>query len=173
MAQKQFEFLSNTDETVPFLKQILEYVKHTLPVNANAQILLFKAKVILTELLTNALKHSGSKSALIDIKVTKKTLTITKTDYGTPLLLIAQTNSINKKVPVTNDVLHILYAKSIAENQVKFSFKENKLDEVLVIDNVAEHFGFLIITKAADRFIYKHEHSSQANIFSVLVKVEV
>ena len=170
MSQKQFEFLNSKDTTTSVLKQILDYIKTVLPVNAEADTILFKTKVIITELLTNALKHSGSNRTLIDIKVTKKILTITKTDQGNPLSLIDKTNLNRNRVAITSDALHTLYARSTAQNQVQFLFEENDLDDVTATDNIIEHFGLLIIAKAADIFVYTYDRRAKSNTFVVTME---
>jgi anti-sigma regulatory factor (Ser/Thr protein kinase) len=170
MAQKQFEFLNSNATTISVLRQILDYIKTVLPANTEADTLLFKTKVIITELLTNALKHSGSNSTLIDIKVTKKILTITKTDQGNPLSLIDKTNLTRDRITVTSDALHTLHARSTAKDQVQFLFEENNLDNITVIDNIVEHFGLLIITKAADIFVYTYDHHARSNTFIVTLE---
>ncbi len=170
MAGKKFEFL-NSDETItPVLKQILEYIKGALPAKVNAEDTLFKAKIIITELLTNALKHSHSKSTTIDVKITNKILTITKTNYSDPLALIAKTNTARDKIAITKDMLHTLYAKPTANDQVQFLYEENDIDDTSSINDIIEHFGLLIITKAADIFVYTYDHRVQSNTFVVTIE---
>ncbi|WP_183572752.1 hypothetical protein HDF18_05485 [Mucilaginibacter sp. X5P1] len=170
MAGKRFDFL-NSDETItPVLKQILEYIKSALPAIVNTDDTLFKVKIIITELLTNALKHSHSKSTIIDVKITNKILTITKTNYSDPLVLIAKTNVTRDRVAITKDMLHTLYAKSTAKDQVQFLCEENNIDETSSINDIIEHFGLLIITKAADIFVYTYDHHLGSNTFVVTIE---
>ena len=170
MAGKKFELL-NSDETItPVLKQILEYIKGALPAKVNAENTLFKAKIIITELLTNALKHSDSKTTIIDVKITNKILTITKINYSAPLTLIAKTNATAYKVAITTDMLHTLYCKSTAKDQVKFLCEETSIDDTSSINGIVEHFGLLIITKAADIFVYTYDHRVQSNTFVATIE---
>ncbi len=170
MAGKRFDFLNNDETITPVLKQILEYIKSALPAIVNTDDTLFKVKIIITELLTNALKHSNSKSAIIDVKITNKILTITKTNYSDPLVLIAKTNVTRDRVAITKDMLHTLYAKSTAKDQVQFLCEENNIDETSSINDIIEHFGLLIITKAADIFVYTYDHHLGSNTFVVTIE---
>lgn len=170
MAGKKFEFLSSDETITPVLKQVLEYVKNALPAKVNADNTLFKAKIITTELLTNAVKHSGSKSTVIDVKITNKILTITKTNYSDPLALIAKTNVTRDKAAITKDILHTLYAKFTAIDQVQFLYEENDIDDTSSINDIIEHFGLLIITKAADIFVYTYDHRAGSNTFVATIE---
>jgi len=170
MAGKRFDFLNNDETITPALKQILEYIKSALPAKVNADNTLFKAKIIITELLTNALKHSHSKSTIIDVKITNKILTITKTNYSDPLVLIAKTNVTRDRVAITKDMLHTLYAKFTAKDQLQFLYEENDIDDTSSINDIIEHFGLLIITKAADIFVYTYDHHAGSNSFVVTIE---
>ncbi|SDS88684.1 hypothetical protein SAMN05216490_2019 [Mucilaginibacter mallensis] len=170
MAGKRFDFLNNDETITPVLKQILEYIKSALPAKVNADNTLFKAKIIITELLTNALKHSHSKNTIIDVKITNKILTITKTNYSDPLALIAKTNASRHTVAITKDMLHTLYAKFTAKDQLQFIYEENNIDDTSSINDIIEHFGLLIITKAADIFVYTYDHHLRSNTFVVTIE---
>ena len=169
MAARQFEFSNRIDSVTTVLKQILEFINDTSPTEIEVNTLLFKAKIITIELLPNSLKHSGSKSTLINISLDDKKLTITKLDNGNPLKLIADINSTADKVPVTNDILHTLYARAKTKDQIHFTYEENKIGDLLVINDIVEHFGLLIITKAADEFIYAYNHQAKENAFIVTI----
>src|ERR1700761_4449703 len=105
---RQFEFITGTDNLTSSLKQMLEFINDNLVANVPAINLLFKSKIILTELLTNALKHSFSRYTLIDVTVQDHSIVITKTDHGMPLSLITYANSSEERIPITHDILHTL-----------------------------------------------------------------
>jgi len=168
MANRQFVFLNNSDTLIAALKQMLEFVETNLPASTRAGKTIFNAKVVLTELLTNSIKHSGSSDTLITIEARNSSLLITKTDTGNPLSLIDNDLSSTKK-PITNDILHTLYAVSERNDHLHFVCEENKMEDILAIDDIVEHFGLLIITKAADNFTYSYDHSTKSNIFKVIL----
>jgi len=168
MVKQQFEFLNSVDHLTAAIKQTLHFIATSLPDNPAAKQTIFKAKVIITELLTNSLKHSGTANTLIDITVNEGELEIVKTDFGAPLNL----NNANNKAPVTNDVLHTLYAVQKSQNKIQFICEENNLGKVIAIDGIIEHFGLLIITRAADNFTYIYEPETKANKFKATLKID-
>lgn len=170
MAKQQFEFINRSEHLIAVLKQMLHFINYSLPANAAAEDTIFKAKIIITELLTNSLKHSGTGSTLFDIEINDGALIIIKTDYGAPLSL---NSPAKQKVPVTNDILHTLYAVVDDENGIQFICEENNMDDILAIDNIVEHFGLLIITKATHQFVYNYDEQTKANIFKALLKTEI
>lgn len=164
---RQFEFITGNDNLTFSLKQMLQYINDNLVANVPAINLLFKSKIILTELLTNALKHSFSRYTLVEIAVESDNITIIKTDQGMPLSLIAYANSSEDKIPITNDILHTLYAIPDGKDTVRFGCEESTLDDLESIDRIVEHFGLIIITKAADKFLYHYCEQTKANKFTV------
>lgn len=163
---RQFEFITGNDKLTDALKQMLEFINDNLVANVPAINLLFKSKIILTELLTNALKHSLSRSTLVDITVESDNIIITKTDHGMPLPLIAYANSSVNKIPITNDILHTLYAIPEGKNTVRFGCEESTLEDLESIERIVEHFGLIIITKATDKFVYHYSEKTKANKFT-------
>lgn len=164
---RQFEFSTGNDSLTSALQQMLEHINNNLVANVPAINLLFKSKVILTELLTNALKHSFSRHTLVEIAVESDNITITKTDHGIPLPLISYANTSENRIPITNDILHTLYAIPEGKNAVRFGCEESTLDDLESIDRIVEHFGLIIITKAADKFVYHYCEQTKANKFTV------
>jgi anti-sigma regulatory factor (Ser/Thr protein kinase) len=169
MTKQQFEFLNSVDHLTAAIKQMLDFIDNSLRDHPAAKRTIFKAKVIITELLTNSLKHSGTGSTLIDVAINKNKLEIIKTDFGAPLVL----THAKRKLPITNDVLHTLYAIQKAQNKIQFICEENNLDDVMAIDDIVENFGLMIITKAADNFIYIYEPGTKANKFKATLKIDI
>lgn len=163
---RQFEFLNVNNNLTLALKEMLEFINDNLVENVPAISLLFKAKIILTELLTNAVKHSFSRNTLIDICVDDNCIVLKKTDYGMPLSLIAYTNTDETKIPVTNDILHTLYAIPEEKDTIRFACEEATINDLEEIDRIVEHFGLIIITKASDKFVYHYCEATNANVFT-------
>lgn len=167
---KQFEFLKSNCNLTSDTNQILGFITENLPSDVTEVELLFKAKIILTELLTNSLKHAGVNSTIINVKINKHDLSILKIDFGTPLSLIQKNNPVNIQIPISNDILHTLYAVIDPTKNVSFFCDETNMDKVLAIENIVEHFGLLIITKAADKFTYYYNEQTKENRFEVTLK---
>lgn len=164
---RQFEFITGTDNLTFALKQMLEFINDNLIANVPAINLLFKSKIILTELLTNALKHSFSRYTLIDIAVEDKSIVITKTDQGMPLSLISYANSTQERIPITHDILHTLYAIPEGKDTIRFGCEDSTLQELEEVERIVEHFGLIIITKAASKFTYNYSEETKSNKFTV------
>jgi anti-sigma regulatory factor (Ser/Thr protein kinase) len=170
MAKRQFEFKNSNNNISFLLKQLTNFVSDSLPLNADFGDMLFKTKIIVTELLTNSIKHSEGNSTLIDIEAKDGTLTIIKTDHDMPLDIIKPTGQGNRKKLITSDFLHTLFAVHEQDNQVQFICEENSLDDILMINDIVEHFGLLIITKSANKFTYTYDCAARANIFRVMLR---
>lgn len=170
MHSKKFEFLKSSHHLGSDIQQILGFITDELPSTAPMHELLFKAKVIVTELLTNSLKHAGVNSTIIDVKINEYDLSILKIDFGNPLSLIQKNYPVNTKIPISNDILHTLYAILDSGKNINFFCDEINMDDVLAVENIVEHFGLLIITKAADKFIYYYNEQTKENLFEVTLK---
>lgn len=167
---QRFEFLNTGNSFTALLSEMLLFVGEALPAAADKETVLFKAKYILTELLTNAIKHSGTNSSFFDIDIENKALRINKTDTGRPLkfaLLNEQTYPYS--TCIAGDAMHVLYASCLQPGVIKFFAKENTDDTEFDINNIFEHFGLLIITKSSDDFRYFYEAQTGLNHFETKV----
>lgn len=172
--ENRFDLPNTTQSLIASLKQILEFINSHLPPHALADNINFKAKIIVTELLTNALKHSGKSETSIQIQIDDENISIEKTDGGNPFNPNNLTSLLNNfkghKAQLSGDAVHSIYALVESENQVRFICEENSGDNPDVND-IMEHFGLLIITKSADEFTYHYDHSSMVNTFNVRLKL--
>lgn len=164
---RQFEFITGSNNLTSSLKEMLEFINDNLVANVPAINLLFKSKIILTELLTNALKHSFSRYTLIDVTVEDHSIIITKSDHGMPLSLITYANSSETRIPITHDILHTLYAIPEGKDAIRFGCEESTMKDLDEVQQIVEHFGLIIITKAADKFVYHYCAQTKANKFTV------
>ena len=177
----QFKFVFNSrQEDIP---AVLERCQHYINENAGEKpvdiSLLSRVKWVITELLTNAVKHSGADECLLRMFVRKTQLVIEKEDNGTPLslndfnnenqiawpILAGQTiedfqiyhNGMDSlRVSIDNYNLATFYTEELPESQMP----------ALLLDT-SEHFGLLIITKASDGFIYEYNNESGMSKFRV------
>jgi len=170
-----FEFGNSADKLISSLEHMLGHISSCIPVGADTESIMFKCKVIITELLTNAIKHAGNSKTLFNIDSNATRLAISKTDYGMPLYLIntrnnsaADNTKINKRL-ISADPLTSLYANWERENHIRFSSEEGSLDDFLSVEQVMEHFGILIITNSSDEFTYTYHKDTRSNVFHVLI----
>ncbi|MFI5160238.1 MAG: hypothetical protein ACHQHN_03130 [Sphingobacteriales bacterium] len=171
----EFEFGNDADKLVSSLEYMLGHISSCIPVGADSEDIMFKGKVIITELLTNAIKHAGNSKTLFNLESDATRLAISKTDYGMPLYLINSRNNSAIEGPDTNkrlisaDPLTSLYANFESENHIRFSSEEGSLDDFLSVEQVMEHFGILIITNSSDEFTYTYHKDARSNVFRVLI----
>ncbi len=171
----EFEFDNKAGELVSSLEYMLGHIKGYLPAHAATEDVLFKCKVIITELLTNAIKHPGKGKTLFNIEVDETALAISKTDYGLPLYLINTRNNSARAIAETNkrlisaDPLTSLYANWESENHIRFSSEEGASGDSFPVEQILEHFGMLIITNSSDEFTYVYHKNTRANVFKVRI----
>ncbi|MBS7566251.1 hypothetical protein KHS38_17720 [Mucilaginibacter sp. Bleaf8] len=165
--KQQFTFDTRSGSLMPLTEQVLDCIALQLQNYAEAEDILFRAKYIIIELLTNALKHSGTGEAHLSVVISADELQIIKADAGNPLpLLNAAMPTGQTRVMVAYDVMHTLYA--VLGEEVRFVCEENALEN-LDISKIHEHFGLLIITKTADEFSYRYRKPD--NIFTAKLRL--
>jgi two-component sensor histidine kinase len=157
------------------LREIIDFINRYLPAGTAAEDIDFKVEIIVTELLTNALKHVKNAETLIRIYIDDNTLTIEKTDFGTPFnpnnFIEILTHPAGYKALLTKDDLNAMYAIVESDNMVRFVCEESDDSQSLNLDDVMEHFGLLIITKSAEEFTYHFDSASGLNTFNVRLKL--
>src|ERR1700761_9541185 len=168
----KFVFPNRAQELFTSLRQILDFVSENLPFNVDAAAINFKLKVIITELLNNAVKHAGIAETVIHIHVDHQKIKIEKADFGNafnPNGLFEK--STGQKAQLSQDALHCIYAIIEGENFARFVCEEIDYYRVLDVNNLSEHFVLLIITKSADESTYQYDPSSGLNTFTVHLKL--
>lgn len=153
------------------LEEILLLIKTNIPNGEGTRELLFKSKFILTELLTNAIKHANTHEVKLNIEIKDSVVKFEKQDYGNPLILPQVKNDqFENAIIVTADIMHILYAVE-KEGVAYFYCHENTVPSIDTENDFPEHFGLLIITKAADDFSYRYDSETNLNTFTATVSL--
>lgn len=173
-ASKQF-LLPNTRQSIKSsVEELLDFIVKQLPATVNKDSISFKVEVILIELLTNGIKHAGTKETFLAITVNENSIYIDKKDFGnryqpgniTSLLI----HDPGHRELLTKDGLHSMYAVVENPSQIRFICEEIDDESVpLDVSNLMEHFGLLIITKASDNFTYAYDIDKGLNTFSVQI----
>ncbi len=135
-----------------------------------------KFKLVIMELLTNAMKHSKTNSFIQIIKLDSQ-LVIKKIDYGRRFSFKdALTNQLHdfpfnfiKNEIIINALLGNNYELPIllkSNSKVEFL----KPEEVLIesVFDIPEHYGLKIIRQCSDSFHYSYDESSNQNVFEVI-----
>jgi hypothetical protein len=171
----EFEFGNRADKLVSSLEYMLGQIAPCIPQHGGSDDILFRCKAVITELLTNAIKHAGDGGTRFDVESDGAKLIICKMDTGMPMYLInagnnsSAENTDEKKRLISADPLSSLYANWESENQIRFTSEEGSLDDFLAVEQLAEHFGILIITNSSDEFIYTYDKHTGENIFRVTI----
>jgi two-component sensor histidine kinase len=170
MTYREFNHHTAGAALTPMLQQMLDFVIDNLPVHLHTDDLHFRVKMIITELLANAMKHSGTSNSLFTISIDDDQIVIKKTDAGKPLQLLQSPAASGNKVLVACDILHNLFATFTGPGGLTFT-AEDKAPLQININEVPEHFGLLIITKAATHFTYQFDGSAGHNIFTASINL--
>ena len=170
MVEKLFPLEKANCVPAELLENMLAVIHENLPEDKVSPALIFRSKYILTELITNALKHSNSNKAFLQLQLFENKVRFIKTDDGNKLTIPARYDEYKAGYIVTTDIMHTLYAIDKDEHMF-FYCQENNEPIFDAINELPEHFGLLIITKASDEFYYAHEAHSNLNTFSVTINL--
>ncbi|HJP62097.1 MAG TPA: hypothetical protein VJ844_01585 [Mucilaginibacter sp.] len=165
-----FNFDNSAEKLVSSLEYMLGYIAERTPAHVDPEDILFRSKVIITELLTNGIKHAGKDHTRFGIEIDNELLVIIKTDSGSPLYLVNSRQTAEDKKLISADPLNSLFAIWESDNHIRFASEEGSLDDFLSFEQVMEHFGILIITRSADEFTYTWDKDTSSNIFRVVIK---
>jgi two-component sensor histidine kinase len=172
---RQFVLPNTRESMIESLIEIRAFINEFLPAHAANADLSFKVEIVMTELLTNALKHVTDAETCVRIYLDDSYLSIEKTDFG------SQFNPNNfadifKQVPgykvlLTYDELNSVYAVLEMNDTVRFICEGKKNRNRIDVNGVGEHFGMIIISRAAEAFTYHYDTSSGLNRFNVRMKL--
>ena len=140
-------------------------------------LLISKVKMVLVELLTNSLKHSGQSQTFIETALWTDKIILTKKDTGEPFSV--EVEGARLKWPLTTiaagasftiygDATATLKATLTDACALHFFMEEAQIADadIDIINNLWEHFGLMIITRACHRFQYAYDASSGTNEFA-------
>ncbi len=168
---RQFVLPNTRESMIESLMEIRAFINDFLPAHAANADLSFKVEMVMTELLTNALKHVKDAESFIRIYLDDNNLTIEKTDFG------SQFNPNNfadifkqapgHKILLTHDDLNSVYAVLEMNYTVRFICEQEQNKNGIDISSVGEHFGMIIISRTAEAFTYHYDTASGLNRFNV------
>ena len=171
----QFVLPNIRESMIESLREMRAFIYEFLPGHAANEELGFKVEMVITELLTNALKHVKDAETCIRIYLDDNYLTIEKTDFG------SQFNPNNfadifkqapgYKILLTHDDLNSVYAVLEMNDTVRFICEQEKNKDAVDISGVSEHFGMIIISRAAEAFTYHYDTASGLNRFNVRMRL--
>jgi len=177
---RKFIFDNQAESLYALTVEMTDHVK--LHVNPDEAILL-KLRLILVELLTNAVKHSVGQESVIEIIHLPGKINIKKSDIGATLSLRSEGVTYDWPLPgrhYKNSVISIygddtctLKGKLTNNCRIAFSIEENVMENSYEsnVRNLTEHFGLMIITRACDSFEYEFEIDNCTNHFIATLKL--
>lgn len=128
-----------------------------------------KIKMILIELVTNSIKHSGHSDSQIRLVIDEPSLTIQKKEKGVQIEFMSSEQQIpfeeiDKTIKISFSTENKHHVKTL--DRYKFRFLD-PFKEGLNIEHMPEHFGFYIITLASDSFVYQYDPEKKENHYIV------
>lgn len=134
-----------------------------------------KFKLVIMELLTNAIKHGGT-SSFIEIDKLSNQLIIRKIDEGNKFSFKDFHSDNIHRFPL--DILPGTKVTALLGNNYKLTllvksqhileFLEPEEIDYHSIMDIPEHFGLMIIRQCCDVFHYHYDEQSNQNIFEVI-----
>lgn len=169
---KNFVFNNQADGLYPLTIEVVKYTQQHTQISETTQANL---KMILVELLTNALKHARQSDTTLKIELTGDKINIQKTDSGNGLAISSGDNLLEWPLPgmhyagniitIYNDANAMLKAKLQDNCNLQFFIEETEEINPIDINNLAEHFGLMIITRSCDTFTYHFDIDTCSNNF--------
>ncbi|MDF3078595.1 MAG: hypothetical protein K0S09_2484 [Sphingobacteriaceae bacterium] len=175
LVEKKFVFRNTSDELYHLINEILSFIKSNIQAEEYGEIS-GRCKLVLIELFTNALKHSDANETVLTLQITEDAILLNKADTGKPFSLPESQHSQAIKVPVAGamvgekiivyrDDMASLYCKIENPEELSFVVKDYDVEVPPIPTNLLEHFGLMIIAKAADSFSFKYNPQAQTNNF--------
>jgi hypothetical protein len=165
-------FPNKAELIYPFLKDVIAFIERHAPNKAHQ--LIFKTRVIVTELLTNSIKHTNTEPSGIELLIAPNTFTIKKIDTATPFRFKGAESPWPLSMPAGTvltihiDALNGLFAKVNSPYSLSFYAESYPVTEDLLTD-MSEHYGLIIICRASNSFAYQYNPQSRQNIFTVTI----
>ena len=129
---------------------------------------------VLTELLTNAVKHAKTRSSQITIQLSQSGLLIRKSDYGNPLpyLPLNDQTEASDMVTIYKNGPELLTGQ-VSGNSILFVIDEDgEPSKEDLLSQISEHLGLMIIAKACETFRYEYIAEEKMNIFSCAISLK-
>lgn len=174
---RDYVFTCRAGDLASFLNNIIYDIGNAVP--RQIAFIESKCRLIVTELLTNALKHSTTNSTIFSISIDSEKLRITKVDQGRPFYLEAwkEREALvwpldryqGRKLVIYEDMMCCLYGYIENPNKIVFTTKDFPISTPPRPKEILEHFGLMIMTKASDSFIYWYNPESGENVFQAVM----
>jgi anti-sigma regulatory factor (Ser/Thr protein kinase) len=172
---KQLLFNHTADELYPLVIEGVEFLQQEAGASDDT---LTKVKLVLMELLTNALKHSGSAQTELWLHVGQENIIIKKMDIGSPLVIYCDGIKYEWPLPGNHQAGRTMCVYSGNGSNLNVAVKNNCLAHFLVEETgpeetdlllLPEHFGLMIIARACSSFMYQFDIDTCTNTFTSVI----
>lgn len=172
-----FSFFNQTDGLASALNSLLTHVSELIQESSNYESIIQRSKWAITELLTNAVKHSQTDKTTFQLSIQDNQLLVEKIDQGQVLTLTTLdgifkltwplfTSYFGQEFNLQKNGSDSLQVRIDENHQAIFYIEEvDDFDFFSSIENFSEHFGLLIITKSTDKFTYDYDSTNLTNTF--------
>lgn len=161
----------------PFIDTCCKFVSDFSALSSNFK-QIAKFKLVIMELLTNAMKHCRNTSYL-EIDVDDKQVVIKKIDQGQKFYFRDNDSDSDYQFPLDNVTEPFKIQALLGNNyklwvtvksEILIEFVEPPEIDYLSFNEIPENFGLMIITQCASSFHYKYDPLKAQNIFEVVFK---
>ena len=169
---------SQINEYRLFIERSCDFVRD-VPALSNDFSKVAKFKLVIMELLTNAMKHCRKESYLV-IEKSFAEIIVKKIDNG-PRFLFADFHTNKQYILPFTDVELDMEISALLANNNKMNLRVNNKNSVEFlapeeiiyhsIFEIPEHFGLLIIRQCVDSLYYHYDEGTEENIFEVMFKL--
>jgi anti-sigma regulatory factor (Ser/Thr protein kinase) len=174
-AASHFIFNNTAEELYPLTVVVVDLIKQQ---NDLAEAAVRKVKLVLMELLTNALKHNGGVQTYIQVSVSKDSVILTRADRGNAIAIISNGFRLEWPLPGRHHTGRVIsfygddsgMLNGALKNNchIRFFIEETGRDEINKL-HLPEHFGLMIITRACSNFEYEFDIDTCTNKFTATI----
>ncbi|TFF39571.1 hypothetical protein [Mucilaginibacter psychrotolerans] len=174
----KFVFGNKAEQLYPLTMEILGHIENEVAIDEEtAQ----KARMVLIELLTNAIKHGGAAECTLEVIAAEDKVIIKKSDIGEALVIRSEgalyqwplpgVHQGGRSITIYGDGICNLKGSLANSRRVRFFIEENIKPNAGEIRNLPEHFGLMIITRACQAFEYEFDIATCTNNFTATLAV--
>ncbi|HVX50918.1 MAG TPA: hypothetical protein VHB48_12215 [Chitinophagaceae bacterium] len=175
----QFIFNHSAAHIRPLLLGIEQHIKKEVTAcTDDIDQLLNRCKFIITELCTNAIKHSGETKSVLHVYKHNSELIIKRSDTGKPFSAIFNNNRISFPLTTTMNMLTLmeddinrLAMQPLDNYSAMFYTEQKESSEDFTGQKINEHFGLIIICLSASRFVYTYNPDDGSNTYTVSIRL--
>lgn len=164
-----------------FINELESTIRKQLPLKSDAaETVIFKIKVIVSELLTNTIKHTNELATTsLSVTLFSNRIQLIRGDNCAPMHFPETDQRPRLAWPLAAPLLnaaYVVYADDLntlsliidEDSKARFTAWQNP-EAIVNVPTLNEHFGLLMIALSSDLFTYEYAPASKENIFTVTI----